>query len=188
MKKIIKIFISLLVITLIILLGILFNKTSNINKIKEEIYNTENESLLKENITKIEELPNGYSFEEAVNDKCVVSTTKLYNKNKLESFIENINNNVPDFIRIVNYTVEGDMIITDIQFEKNNVFKVCVDGTRDKFASEQDRTYKYMAYKKLGIEKTENQTIIYLDYPVEEENEKMYVLVYDNNIQTVNNY
>lgn len=79
--------------------------------------------------TKIEDLPGDYSLEAAIEDNCFVSIqgSKIYNKDELDRFLENVEENMPDFIRCVSFTTEGDMIITDVNFEGSNSFRTCSD-------------------------------------------------------------
>ncbi len=90
------------------------------------------------------QLPKEYSFEQALKDGCfIISYKNIYNKQELDKFIKNteINskNRIPDTIRIIQYTVEGDMILTDIEYTKDNKYKITTDNTRDKFSTKEDR-------------------------------------------------
>ena len=103
----------------------------------------------------LEDLPNEYSLEQAVKDGCFVITNKLYNKSKLDEFIKNteINseNRKEDTIRIIKYTIEGDPIIIELSYRKDEtnledtgsknkgMYVLKIDNTRDKFATESDR-------------------------------------------------
>lgn len=101
------------------------------------------------------ELPQDYSLEQAIDDGCVVITyNKIYGKDKLDKFIENTKINSQerkeDKIRIVQFTVEGDLIIKDLEYKKEERLDGClemdktgyiltVDNTRDKFSADKDR-------------------------------------------------
>lgn len=126
----------------------------NYNDFKDEFKKLDN--IDTKNV-KLEELPQNYSIEKAVKDGCFVITyNKIYNKHILENFINNTGINAKerkeDSIRIVQYTTEGDPIITEVSFEfkdetytfgneevKKSHYIVKHDSTRDKFASEEDR-------------------------------------------------
>ena len=94
-------------------------------------------------------------MEQAIDDGCVVITyNKIYGKDKLDKFIENTKINSQerkeDKIRIVQFTVEGDLIIKDLEYKKEERLDDCfkldktgyiltVDNTRDKFSADKDR-------------------------------------------------
>ncbi len=134
--------------------------------------------------TKIEELPEDYSFTQAIKDNCVISSNnhKIYNKDELDRFLENVKNNVPDFVRCINNTDEGDMIITDVKFEGNESFRICIDSTRDEYSSEEDRTYRYGRFTKLKIDESDEKISIYLQSPIEGSLKEPYVIGYYKNM------
>ncbi len=140
--------------------------------------------------TKIEDLPKDYNIIEAIKDNCVVSihNKKLYNKDELDRFIENVNNNRTDFMRCISFTTEGNILITDVNFEGSNSFRVTFDWTRDEWSSSEDRTYKYCRYKTFGKEDTENGVSYYVDSRIEGKLDKMYITGYENDTEIVNNY
>ena len=119
--------------------------------------------------TKIEDLPGDYSLEAAIEDNCFVSIhgSKIYNKDELDRFLENVEKNTPDFIRCVSFTTEGDMLITDVNFEGSNSFRTCLDWTRDEYSELEYRTYHYGRFAKLEINETEESIGIYLNNPIE---------------------
>lgn len=105
----------------------------------------------------LSELPQDYTLEQAIEDRCVVITyNKVWNKDKLDSFIENTGINSKDRkedkIRIAQTTVEGDLVIKDLEYKiKDETYKLgnedvnkttyilTEDNTRDKFSAEADR-------------------------------------------------
>lgn len=105
----------------------------------------------------LSELPKDYTIKQAIKDGCVVITNeKVFNKYRLDKFIENTEINAKDRkedkIRIVQYTIEGDAIIKDLEYKiKDEKYKLgneyvnkttyilTTDNTRDKFAAEADR-------------------------------------------------
>lgn len=194
MKKSIKIVIGILFI-IILIGGIIFviDHTNNSNLENE----TNNNEEIKQNIkiqtdykVKIEELPEDYSLQNAIKDNCIVSIhgKKLYNKDELDRFLENVNNNIPDFIRCISFTIEGDMLITDVNFEGNNIFKTCCDWTRDEWSSKEDRTYKYGKFTKLVTDETDEGIGIYLENPIEGDLKEICITSYEKNAKIINNY
>ena len=140
--------------------------------------------------TKIEDLPQEYTLVNAIKDNCVISVhgNRIYNKDELDRFLENVNKNNADFIRCISYTPEGDIVITDVNFEGNNSFRVCLDSTRDKWSGKEDRTYKYGRFEKLNIDETEDSIGIYLTNPIEGELKEIGAFGYNKNAQIINNY
>lgn len=163
-KKIILIIIVLIVITLAG--GVYYkinNQENSKNLSKENDSQNRNEEISTNNEPKVDsygyralsELPQDYSLEQAINDGCVVITyNKIYGKDKLDKFIENTKINSQerkeDKIRIVQFTVEGDLIIKDLEYKKEERLDDClemdktgyiltVDNTRDKFSADEDR-------------------------------------------------
>ena len=61
--------------------------------------------------TKLNELPQIYSVDQAITDNCLVITNKIYNKNRLDEFNRIVSNrygnNIPDKLRILMTTIEG---------------------------------------------------------------------------------
>lgn len=104
-------------------------------KIIEDIVN--NKINEKQKNTKI---PQEYPMEQAINDGCVVLSDQIYNEAKLDSFVENTKidskDRKSDFIRIVQYTIEGDAIITDLEFKADVGYIVTKDNTRDAFGAD----------------------------------------------------
>lgn len=181
------------IIIIIILLGIMLfigynNKLKKVNDIiigKPEIDISSNQN--KEIYNKIENLPKNYSIINAINDKCVVSVhnLKIYNKDILDKFLENVKQNKKDFIRTVNYTIEGDPIITDISFEGDNTFVTTIDSTRDKFGI---GNYTNYTFKKLNIEETTDGTDIVLTASINGEKIDAYIIGFNSNTKIINNY
>lgn len=198
MKKSIRIVIGILITMIIagVVVFIINYYKTNIKEptgIVKQDKNSENEiNSNKETEYKIniEELPQNYSFINAIQDNCVISIhgKKLYNKDKLDSFLKNVKDNKSDSIRCISYTVEGDMLITDVNFEGNNSFRTCCDWTRDKYSSEEDRTYKYGKFAKLVIDETDAGTDIYLEEPIEGDLKEISIASYEKNVQIINNY
>ncbi len=134
----------------ILLLGILFFVTySHYNDYtKENVENKisrNNEIEQNKKYVPLEKLPEEYSFEQALKDECfIISYKDVYNKDKLDEFIKNTEvnskNRVSDILRIVQFTIEGDMILIDVEYTKEGKYVITHDNTRDKFATKEDRT------------------------------------------------
>ena len=87
----------------------------------------------------IKELPYNYSKEQAIEDKCLVVDQiemKTYNKEILDNFISNVNNNNNCNIRI--YQLEGleNILIQDIEYIAGEKFNICYDYTRRRISKE----------------------------------------------------
>lgn len=160
MKDVWKIVIAIIAV-IVILLGMLYViDTNRMKQNKAVLFSTWGKKYGKPT----EENKNGddnsteYSMEQAIQEGCFVITNdnKLYNKDKLDSFIKNTDinaeNRKEDKIKIVQYTKEGDPIITELSYrikDETYLFKgeqvnettyvLKVDNTRDKLAAEDDR-------------------------------------------------
>jgi len=114
---------------------------------------------------KLENLPTDYTTDSAINDGCVVIThNDIYNISVLTSFIEDAEADISSFVRIAKFTIEGDMILTDVKYiKRDNKYYVRHDNTRDKFAAEENRKIEDVEYNKYRKEYTEDETHIFLD-------------------------
>ena len=69
-----------------------------------------------------------------------MSNNAVFNKSMLDSFIDNTNVNnkdrKSDFIRFVQYTIEGDAIITDLEYKADVGYILTTDNTRDAFGAD----------------------------------------------------
>lgn len=74
-----------------------------------------------------------YDLEQSVAQGDVVNIHgQVYNYSVLETFVENIEAKKRDKIRIVNYTIEGDPIFTNLNYDGNSI-KVEIDNSKDKY-------------------------------------------------------
>ncbi|MDR1160667.1 MAG: DUF4825 domain-containing protein [Syntrophomonadaceae bacterium] len=93
------------------------------------------------------DLPLDYSKETAAADGVYVNIhgAEIYNQTAVDVFYENVFDGVSAFMRTMEYTVEGDPIITDYQFD-GTIFTVATDTRRDKFGAQEIdiTTYKYL--------------------------------------------
>lgn len=162
MKEIWKIVIAVIV-AIVIGLGMLYIIDINrMNQNKPVLFCTwgrdYTEPLKKSYENKDSEKIEEYSEEKAIDEGWIVITNdkKIYNKGNLDRFIKNTNinaeNRKEDSIKIVQYTIEGDPIITELSYkikDKTYLFKgeqvnettyiLKVDNTRDRFALDSDR-------------------------------------------------
>lgn len=133
-----------MIMILFLITGCTVNK-ENISIEKEPVDIIEN--LFSPEYTSIKDLSKDYNIDQAIKDNALVITySKIYNSSLYDSFIENIKNNKDAFLRIVQPTVEGDIIITDIKYENDKVV-VITDNTRDRYSGEEDRKITIEAYE-----------------------------------------
>ena len=127
------------------------------------------ENIIEDNIDEkkqLEEIPQQYPMQQAIKDGCVVITyNAVFNKSRLDSFITNTNanneNRQSDFIRIVLYTNEGDPIITDLEYKKEDGYILTYDNTRDAFgANTKVTTYDDIPSNIYTVDLVENENII----------------------------
>jgi hypothetical protein len=115
----------------------------------DDVYNSE----ITKKYTDIRKLSKDYTVEQAQQDNCfVITATRVYNDNLYSEFMTNFNENKSSFIRVVQTTVEGDLFIIDVLYDKdNNKIYIVKDNTRDEFSSKEDRTITYNTYEKTGV-------------------------------------
>ena len=130
------------------------------------------EDIIEKNIEGqkvIEELPEDYQMEQAIKDGCVViSYNAVFNKSKLDSFIANTSanneNRQSDFIRIVQYTIEGDPIITDLEYREDLGYILTYDNTRDAFGADTKlTTYDDIPAEIYSIDLVEDENLINIE-------------------------
>ena len=158
-KILVKILKVILIIVAIAIIGYIAFFVATYKKIKEGGSNN-NELYSKQTYTakyehaKLEELPKEYNIEQAIKDGVVVltNTNKIYNKEKLDEFIKNTCKDLrqekmlDSFIRVGQFTIEGDLILTDYKYDSNeNKFIIRNDSTRDKFGVEKNITEKSLS-------------------------------------------
>ena len=168
---------------------------------EEELKNIEN--IIENNIEDaklLEEIPQDYSVQQAIKDGCVVIVgNTVFNKNRLDAFVTNTNANneirQSDFIRFVQYTIEGDPIITDLEYKKEDGYILTYDNTRDAFGADTKiTTYEDMPEEIYNVALTEDDNCIYvtlalqgvIDYDSESEREyePMTVVNYSKELTT----
>jgi len=117
--------------------------------------------------TELETISKDYTLEQATEDNCFVVTyvnedtrayNKEFNKEVLVKFLNKVESKEAAFIRIITLTKDNDVIINDLKYS-DNVFTLITDYTRDKVATESDRTYKTKTYNKIKISTGSNYDI-----------------------------
>ncbi|WP_068775732.1 DUF4362 domain-containing protein [Paenibacillus sp. FJAT-26967] len=79
--------------------------------------------------------PKKYPSETAVqNGDVVYNRSRLANLDKWDRFLNNLKNKKEDHIRLVSYTIEGDAILDELNFNGTRI-KYTHDSTRDNFGS-----------------------------------------------------
>ena len=123
-------------------------KSNNNQKINVKTYTAKYEK------TNLEELPRDYDTGQAIKDGVVLltNTNKIYNKEKLDEFIKNTCKDLrqekmlDSFIRVGEFTIEGDLILTDYKYDSSSdEFIIRNDSTRDKFGAENNITEKRLS-------------------------------------------
>ena len=161
------------------------------------------EDIIEKNINEhelIENVPVEYPIDQAIKDGCVViSNNAVFNKGRLDDFIINTSadneNRQSDFIRIVKYTIEGDPIITDLEYKKGAGYILTYDNTRDAFGADTKiTTYEDMPEEIYNVALTEDDNFMYvtlalqgvIDYDSESEKEykPMTVVNYSKELTT----
>ena len=106
-------------------------------------------------------IPNQDS-QQAEKDNCLILTNKIINKKEYEDFLNEYNNHKNSFIRIVETTIEGDLLIYDLLYYNDFLYLV-TDYSRDKYATETDKELSLEKYKYLSNYKYKNKTYLVLN-------------------------
>ena len=152
----------------------------NIEEIIEKNINTDSVKY-----SSIGEISENYPLDQAIKDGCIVlANNAVYNKSKLDSFITNTSanneNRQSDFMRIVEYTIEGDPIITDLEYKKGEGYILTYDNTRDAFGTDTKiTTYEDLPEEIYNVTLQEDENLTYVtlalqgvvDYEEEKEEE-----------------
>ena len=159
-KELIIIIIIAIIISLIIMIASYYE--ANILKKQEEMQNAKfeqaNSSIPEEKYVPLEELPQNYEANKQLEDGCVVITYKqVYNLENLEEFINNVNQNKTDWIRIIQGTTEGYEIITDVKLTQDGIIEYYIDNTRDEFSAQEDRKITKKEYSKEEYQITQEE-------------------------------
>ena len=99
----------------------------------------------------IRDLSKNYTISDARKDNCYVTGSSINDK-LFSGFTSKYNKKRDAFVRVVQTTTEGDIIITDVLYDsKNDKIHIVTDNTRDKYSSKEDRTIKYQSYEKISV-------------------------------------
>ncbi len=135
-----------LIIIIVLVLGLLGYEIIKERKIYNEP--ADDEEVIIEPIYKdLESLPLDYDFAQMVEDDCYIVTNSgvVYNLKNLNNFIKNVENNVRDQVRIIQYTIEGQPIIKDLEYTQDK-FILKNDYRRDGFSANEDRIIETTEY------------------------------------------
>jgi len=104
-------------------------------------------SLLSSAWTPLSDLPADFSAQQAVDGGSIYVDIhgKIYNEGVADRFYSDVISGGAAFMRTAQYTIEGDTIFTDYQYD-GKTFTVTRDTTRDKFGPQEITafTYKYL--------------------------------------------
>jgi hypothetical protein len=101
------------------------------------------------------DLPSDYgtyvNHEQAIADGVYVNVqgAEIYNQTVVDIFYENALAGVPAFMRVIHYTIEGDPVITDFQYDGEVFFTITSDSSRDIFGGYDDKNLSVQTYKHL---------------------------------------
>ncbi|MCL2154021.1 MAG: DUF4362 domain-containing protein, partial [Oscillospiraceae bacterium] len=95
-------------------------------------------------------LPTDFSMEQALEmgNIVVIGYDGTYNQHLIDGFYRYVASGAAAFMRVVQQTIEGDVIITDFQYD-GDVFIVTHDSTRDRFSAIEDRRITTLTFKYL---------------------------------------
>ncbi|WP_145415193.1 DUF4362 domain-containing protein [Paenibacillus xylanexedens] len=92
---------------------------------------------------------------------------QMRNRDKWESFLQNVKKNQPDHVRVTMYTIEGDPIIHELIYD-GTLFQSTYDATRDKYGSREEITTN--TCKGLELTKIERGESVYVLTDCEKQN------------------
>ncbi len=150
-------------------IGTWFMDYNDFSEEMELIQNVEPKIKNDEKYVKLENIELDYDLAKMVEDKCYIlgNSNTVYHIEELDNFIKNVENDIPDEIRIVQYTVEGQPILTNLEYTKDK-FILKIDNRRDGYATTEDRKIITNEYDK-------NQyTLVKSDTPKEQIKLKTY--------------
>ncbi len=137
-KIIITILASIILSLSILIVTITGIKRTEKMPIKESKVNEQ--AIQESKYEELENIPLDYDFANMIEDECyvVMNGNAVYNIEQLDNFIKNVRSNVPDEIRIVQYTIEGEPIISNLKYTRDK-FILKNDSRRDHWSAEKDR-------------------------------------------------
>ena len=178
MKRSMKILLAILIIAIIMLIIFIVIKNAS----KEEVVEGKDYSHLdikddelenNNKYIKLEDLEIDYNLSKMIEDECYIllNSNIVYNIEELDDFMDNVENNISDEIRIVQYTIEGQPILTNLEY-KDNKFIVKIDNRRDGYAAKDEKKiitkeYDGAKYKLLKGNTPNSETNFIVYYPLE---------------------
>lgn len=135
------------------------NHTKENNKVKIPVDNNDFNKIKSD----LSLFPKKYKADTAVKDGCFVIVHGVL-KSKIsimDAFVSNCKSGKASSITIVQYTVEGDALITKVVYSNHKYYGID-DGTRDAFASLEDRIYREFEYKYLKVFEEKSNMSYYL--------------------------
>ncbi|MDR0434776.1 MAG: DUF4362 domain-containing protein [Gracilibacteraceae bacterium] len=116
--------------------------------------------------TPLTDLPADYSKEQAIKDGVyVIHGAEIHNQRRVDAFYADALAGRAAFMRVMQYTIEGDPIITDYRYD-GETYTVVYDSTRDKFGSGDisTLTYKHLLPTGLDSNGTAGYTLTHADF------------------------
>lgn len=150
-KKIIIIFICLIILVVGIILGKSTKEDNSGNSTNENIASVEElYNAYSTEITPLTKLPEKYTIYDAIEDGCLVLMGNKYNDEPQNEFMELYNKKEKAFTRVAQLTDEGDLVLYDVVYipEREKVY-IISDYTRDEFSAKEDRKISFKEYEKL---------------------------------------
>lgn len=131
------------------------NSIQSTKSINEEKKDNNEKRINPYNYEDLSSLPKEYTLDMAKENGDVIWTHKeVYNLEKLNTFMNNVQNGTKDMIRVVGFTIEGDPIIQDLEYN-GEVINLTYDSTRDEFSANPSiSTYEY---REIVIETSYNE-------------------------------
>lgn len=156
--------IIILIVILVVIISIPIILNNDVNK-EQETSKIGLRNVNVSNLKDIKQLPSNYLLNDAQNDGCIIQDENdVYNIERFNTFLDNVNNNKSDYIRIVKYDNNKTTIIMDIQYDEfNSIFLLCYDNTRNEYEIERDRKYEYYIFKELKEYKIDNTKFYQLE-------------------------
>jgi len=114
---------------------------------------------------KLEDLPEDYTTEDAIDDGCVVTIgDETYNFDVLLRFIDELKNGESSFYRSVNFTKEGCLILSEFKYVKGEgKIYVIEDSTRDRFTNKENRAIREFEYNNFIKLVNDDKTYVFID-------------------------
>lgn len=199
-NKIILLVTVLIAILLIITTAIALTSTRK-DRENQTMDSKKNYEAKSKRYADLEDIPIDYNFVDMVGDGCYITmyTGVVYNASRLEEFTEDVERGIPNEIRVINWTVEGDLVILNLSYTKEK-FVLKNDSRRDNFSAEKDRIIhttefdasKYKLVKEASKESTTNATheMVYLiaNEDTAEEPKEIYICTYIKKLASNNKF